>query len=56
MEEFKKNAQAQAIMTSAFDVLDQISGKTRGMGAVVCSCSDVGMLRENILQIPVWYI
>lgn len=54
--EIKKNAQAKAVMTSAFAVLDQIPGKKRGMGAVVCNCPDVGALRENILQIPVWYI
>lgn len=54
--EIKKNTQAKAIMTSAFTVLDQIPGKKRGMGAVLCNCPDVGMLGENILQIPVWYI
>ncbi len=54
--EIKKNAEAKAIMTSAFQVLDQITDKKRGMGAVICNCPDVGELRENILQIPVWYI
>lgn len=54
--EIKKNTQAKAIMTSAFPVLDRIPGKKRGMGAVVCNCPEVGALRENILQIPVWYI
>lgn len=54
--EIKKNAQAKAIMTSVFAVLDQLPGKKRGMGAVVCNCPDVGALRENVLQIPVWYI
>ena len=54
--EIKKNTQAKAIMTASFDVLDKIPGKKRGMGAVVCNCPDVGALRENILQIPVWYI
>lgn len=54
--EIKKNIQAKAVMTSSFTVLDQISGKKRGMGAVVCNCPNVGMLRDNILQIPVWYI
>ena len=51
--EIKKNAEAKAIMTSAFQVLDQITDKKRGMGAVICNCPDVGELRENILQIPV---
>ena len=54
--EIKKNSQAKAIMTAAFDVLNQIPGKKRGMGAVLCNCPEVGALRENILQIPVWYI
>ena len=54
--EIKKNTEARAIMTSAFQVLDQIPGKCRGMGAVLCNCPDVGALRDNILQIPVWYI
>lgn len=54
--EIKKNTQAKAIMTSSFDILDQIPGKKRGMGAVLCNCPEVGMFRENILQIPVWYI
>lgn len=54
--EIKKNTGAKAIMTSAFPVLDQIPGKRRGMGAVLCNCADAGALRENILQIPVWYI
>ena len=54
--EIKKNAEAKAIMTSAFPILDQIPGKERGMGAVICNCPDVGALRENVLQIPVWYI
>lgn len=54
--EIKKNTEAKAIMTSAFQVLDQISGKKRGMGAVICNCPDVGLLRENVLQMPVCYI
>ena len=54
--EIKRNTQTKAVMTSAFPVLDRIPGKTRGMGAVLCCCPDVGILRENILQIPVWYV
>ena len=54
--EIKKNTHAKAIMASAFTALDQIPGKKRGMGAVICNCPDIGVLRENILQIPVWYI
>lgn len=54
--EIKKNAQAKTIMTRAFPLLDRIPGKKRGTGAVICNCPDVGALRENVLQIPVWYI
>ena len=54
--EIKKSTQAKAMMTSAFPILDQIPGKKRGVGSVVCNCPDVGVLRENLLQIPVWYI
>ncbi len=54
--EIKKSTQAKAVMTSAFPVLDSIPGKKRGTGAVLCNCPDIGALRENILQIPVWYI
>lgn len=25
-------------------------------GAALCNCPKVGALRENIMQIPVWYI
>ena len=54
--EIKKNTEAKAIMAAAFPVLDQIPGKERGMGAVICNCPDVGALQENVLQMPVWYI
>ena len=54
--EIKKNERSKAIMTAAFSVLDQIPGKKRGTGAIVCKCPEAGMLRENILQIPVWYV
>ena len=42
--------------TAAFTVLDKIPEKKRGMGAVVCQCPQPGLLRENILQVPLWYI
>ena len=54
--EIKLNANVTADMTSAFRVLDNLPEKKRGMGAVVCMCSMPGMLRENVLQIPCWYI
>ena len=42
--------------TAAFTVLDGIPDKKRGTGAIICTCPRPGALRENILQIPVWYI
>lgn len=54
--EIKLNSNVTADMTSAFRVLDEISGKKRGMGAVICMCPMPGALRENVLQIPYWYI
>lgn len=54
--EIKQNAKVTADMTSAFRVLDNIPEKKRGMGAVICMCPAPGALRENVLQIPYWYI
>ena len=54
--EIKQNPHVSADETSAFLVLDQLEDKKRGMGSIVCICSQPGILRENILQIPVWYI
>ena len=54
--EIKKNANVSASDTSAFLVLDKIEGKKRGMGAILCNCPQPGVLRENIMQIPVWFI
>lgn len=54
--EIKKSSSVSADMTSAFQVLDSIPEKKRGMGAVVCMCPQPGMLRENVLQIPAWYV
>ena len=54
--EIKQNDKVTADMTSAFQILDKIPEKKRGTGAVVCMCSMPGSLRENILQIPYWFI
>lgn len=54
--EIKKGVNVKAEQAAAFQVLDRIPGKQRGMGAIVCNCPQPGQLRENILQIPVWYI
>jgi len=42
--------------TAAFTVPDKVNDRKQGTGAVICACPQPGMLRENILQIPVWYI
>ena len=54
--EIKRSGKVTADRTSAFSVLDGIPDKKRGMGAVICMCPQPGALRENILQLPVWYI
>lgn len=54
--EIKKNEKVTADETSAFQVLDKIEEKKRGMGAVICMCPEIGMLQENVLEIPVWYL
>lgn len=54
--EIKRSSKVTADQTSAFSVLDGITDKKRGMGAVICMCPQPGVLRENILQLPVWYI
>ena len=46
----------RADQTSEFSELDGIPDKKSGMGAVICMCPQPGVLRENILQLPVWYI
>ena len=54
--EIKQSDRATADETSAFTVLDKIPDKKRGVGAVICMCPQPGALRDNVLQIPVWYI
>ncbi len=54
--EIKQSSSVTADETSAFLVLDKVNDKKRGMGAIICNCPQPGMLRENILQIPVWFI
>jgi len=54
--EIKESTAVSADETAAFTVLDKVKDKKRGTGAIICACPQPGMLRENILQIPVWYI
>lgn len=54
--EIKLSSNVSVDQTSAFTVLDKLEDKKRGMGAVICMCPEPGALRENIMQIPAWYI
>lgn len=54
--EIKKSAKVTADQTAAFTVLDQVPDKKRGDGALICLCPQPGKLRDNVFQIPVWYI
>ena len=54
--EIKKNTSQSADAASAFPILDKVPEKKRGMGAVICMCPEPGKLRDNILELPVWYI
>ena len=54
--EIKQGAKVTADETAAFTVLDKIENKKRGAGAIICLCPQPGVLRENILEIPAWYL
>ncbi|MCR5825976.1 MAG: ATP-binding protein [Oscillospiraceae bacterium] len=54
--EIKKNTAETAYAASAFQVLDRVEDKTRGMGAVISLCPAPGLLRENVMELPVWYL
>ncbi|MBR3739880.1 MAG: ATP-binding protein [Clostridia bacterium] len=54
--EIKTNASESASAVSAFTILDKVPEKRRGTGAVINMCPQPGRLRENVLEIPVWYI
>ena len=54
--EIKQSAKVTADETGAFTVLDKIKDKKRGTGGLICMCPQPGMLRENVFQIPVWFV
>ena len=54
--EIKQNSQVSVDDTTAFTILDKVENKKRGIGAVLCLCPQPGMLRDNVLQLPIWYI
>ena len=54
--EIKQSPSVTADEAGAFKVLDKVEEKQRGMGAIICTCPAPNLLRENLLQLPVWYI
>ena len=54
--EIKQSVNVTTDEASAFPILDKVNEKKRGTGAIICTCPQPGMLRENLLQIPVWFI
>ena len=54
--EIKQSAKVTADETGAFTVLDKIEDKKRGTGGLICMCPQPGILRENVFQIPVWFV
>ena len=54
--EIKKNTHETASATAAFQILDRIEDKNRGQGAVISLHPEPGLLRDNVLEIPAWYI
>ena len=54
--EIKRASNVSADAAAAFPTLDAVPGKTRGPGAIVCTCPQPGRLRDNLLALPVWYV
>lgn len=54
--EIKMSANPKLEMTNAFDVLDQIPKKKRGIGVILCMYESPLWLKENIVALPVEYI
>ena len=50
--EIKLNANVTADVGTKLEFFDDLPEKKCGMGAVVCMCPMLGMLRENVLQFP----
>lgn len=54
--EIKMTANPKAEMADAFDVLDKISEKKRGMGAIICQYEKKMFLKENLIVLPLNYL
>lgn len=51
--EVKKTSSPKATDADCFRVLDEISGKKRGTGAIICNCVTPSRLRDNLMAVPV---
>lgn len=54
--EIKMSANPKLGMTNAFDVIDKVNGKTRGLGIILCMYESPLWLKDNIVALPVEYI
>jgi uncharacterized protein len=54
--EIKMSANPTISMASAFDVLDAVEDKKRGLGAIICLYDRVLYLREDVVAIPIHYL
>ena len=54
--EIKMSANPKLGMTDAFDVIEKIKGKKRGIGTVICMYESVLWLNETTVALPVEYI
>lgn len=54
--EIKMSASPKANMASAFDVLDDVPDKKRGMGTIICLYDKKMYLRDNLVALPIEYV
>ena len=54
--EIKMSANPKLSMTNAFDVIDKIKEKKRGIGVILCMYDAPLWLKDNIVALPVEYI
>lgn len=54
--EIKMSANPKLAMTNAFDVIDQIAGKKRGTGIILCMYESVLWMNDKTVALPVEYI
>ena len=54
--EIKMSANPSLAMTNAFDIIDRIPGKKRGIGTIVCMYDSPIWLSQNTIALPIEYI